>query len=75
MTPERTSRRPSEKNPLGAWYVTTEITGAAEDPLAKLKRRHSGGHLSIDVRADLMKENGQHRIVDARPMVARASRK
>lgn len=35
VIPERTSSRPSEEdNPLGAWYVTTEITGAAEGPLA-----------------------------------------
>ena len=32
---DRLSSRPAEAdNPLGAWYVTTEIRGAAEGPLA-----------------------------------------
>ncbi|MFJ2757383.1 amidase [Nocardioides sp. NPDC087217] len=35
VIPERTCSRPSEEeNPLGAWYVTTEITGAPDGPLA-----------------------------------------
>ena len=35
VIPERACSRPSEEeNPLGAWYVTTEITGTPDGPLA-----------------------------------------
>lgn len=34
VTPERAGSRPSEaENPLGAWYVRSEITGTSEGPL------------------------------------------